>query len=210
MAYVLVACEYSGVVRDAFREAGHHALSCDLLPTENPEMSRYHFVGDVREILEAYSWDLIIAHPPCTYLANSGVRHLHTDPTRWHHLTDAVEFFNLFKGRAPRVCIENPIPHKHARSFIGDYTQIIQPWMFGHPESKATCLWLENLPPLQPTHNVKDEMLRLPASERNRIHYMSPGPDRGKLRSRTYEGIARAMAEQWGPLLEEDVRERTP
>lgn len=185
---VLVACEFSGIVRDAFIARGHDAVSCDLLDTERPGP---HYKGDVRDMLSG-TWDLVIAHPPCTYLCNSGVRWLGSNPGRWLAMEDAAQFFNLFKGAAPRVCIENPVPHKYARVRIGGYSQIIQPWQFGHGEIKATCLWLENLPSLVPAKIVDG---RVP-----RVHHASPGPERWKERSRTYPGVADAMAGQWGSL----------
>ena len=193
---VLVACEFSGIVRDAFIARGHKAYSCDLLPSERPGPHRQ---GDVLDVL-GNGWDLMIAHPPCTYLCNSGVRWLTTEPGRLAHMVDGARFFKaLLDAPIPLKAIENPIPHRYATDIIGrKYDQIVQPWMFGHPETKATCLWLDGLPPLKPTDNVKAEMLRLPPGERGRIHYMSPGEDRGKLRSLTYQGMADAMAEQWG------------
>lgn len=194
---VLIACEYSGTVRDALLRKGHDAISCDILPTDNPGP---HHQGDIKEILYSENWDLIIAHPPCTYLTNSGVCHLHKDPSRWSKLDDGAEFFKLFLNHpCERICIENPIPHKYAVERIGrKYDQIIQPWMFGHTERKATCLWLKGLPPLHPSNNVKEEMLKLPKNQQQRLHYLPPSPDRWKLRSKTYQGIAEAMAEQWG------------
>lgn len=195
---VLVACEYSATVRDAFRARGHDAWSCDLLPTDGDP--QWHFVGDVFEIIEG-DWDLMIAHPPCTYLTNSGVAWLHKDPTRWDRLDEAAAFFRiLLNAPIPRIAIENPIMHKYAKERIGGVkqTQVIQPWMFGHMEQKATCLWLKNLPPLVPTKNVKEEMMALPDNERQRLHYLPPSADRWKLRSTTFKGIAEAMAEQWG------------
>lgn len=183
----LIACEFSGIVREAFKARGHDAWSCDYLDTEIPGQ---HIKGDVLEILND-GWDLMIAHPPCTYFANSGVRWLIERPARWPKLIAAVRFWNkLYKASVEKICIENPIPHKHAKQYIGDYTQLIQPWQFGHPETKATCLWLKNLPKLKPTNIVEGRMPR--------VHYESPGPDRWKNRSRTYQGIAEAMAEQWG------------
>lgn len=187
---VLIACEFSGIVREAFRRRGHDAWSCDLLPTERPGQ---HIEGDVLNVLDD-GWDLMIAHPPCTYLCNSGVRWLHEDydqMNRWTLMEEACDFFRRFLD-APvgYIAIENPIPHKYARKHIGLYSQIIQPWQFGHGETKATCLWLKNLPLLKPTDVV---MEREP-----RAHYESPSPDRWKNRSRTYQGIAAAMAEQWG------------
>lgn len=190
---VLVACEESQVVCKAFRERGHEAYSCDILPTsgDHPE---WHFQGDVRHWIFD-KWDLMIGHPPCTYLANSGVRWLKCNPERFEQMISAGEFFSmLLKGyveHIPKVAIENPIPHKHALKYMGrKYDQVIQPWQFGHGETKATCLWLKGLPNLQPT-NVVD-------GREQRIWKMAPGPDRQKERSKTYEGIAKAMAEQWG------------
>jgi hypothetical protein len=195
MPRVLVACEFSGIVRDAFLAIGIEAYSCDILEGEPP--SPFHIVGDVTELLKQ-QWDLIIAHPPCTYLCNSGVRWLSTDPTRWDKLKEGAEFFSRFLNleHVYRVCIENPIMHKHAKAMTGIYNrkpQIIQPWMFGHGETKATCLWLKNLPELMPTDVVEGREAR--------VHLMSPGKDRGKRRSVFFTGIAKAMAEQWGPLL---------
>lgn len=196
---VLVACEYSGRVRDAFIRHGHEAMSCDILPTDSPGP---HYQGDVQNIL-GDNWDLMIAHPPCTYMTNSGVTWLHKDPTRWAKLDDAASFFKLLLD-APieKIAVENPIMHKYAKERIGGVkqTQVIQPWMFGHTEQKATCLWLKNLPPLVPTNDVKAEMLQLPDNERQRLHYLPPSADRWKLRSTTYMGIAEAMANQWGAL----------
>lgn len=170
-------------------------MSCDILPTDSEGP---HYQGDVRDLLDG-SWDMVIAHPPCTYLCNSGVRHLHTDKDRWRLLDEGAAFFKLFLDCAEKVCIENPIPHKYAVERIGvKYSQIVQPWMFGHAETKATCLWLKGLEPLKPTDNVKEEMLALPKSKSNRLHYLSPGSERAKLRSMTYKGIAQAMADQWG------------
>ena len=195
---VLVACEYSGRVRDAFKVKGHDAWSCDLLPTDSPGQ---HYECDVREVLND-DWDLIIAHPECTYITNSGVCHLHKDAARWPKLFDACEFFKLFlNNKCERVCIENPIPHKYALGWIGrKYSQIVHPWQFGHPESKSTCLWLKGLPKLAEENNVKKEMMLLPDNERQRLHYLPPSPDRWKIRSTTFQGIANGMANQWGSL----------
>jgi hypothetical protein len=183
---VLIACEFSGVVRDAFLSRGHEACSFDLLPSELPGP---HVIGDVTWVL-AEPWDLVIAHPPCTYLCNSGVRWLKDNPWRWERLQHAKAFFKLcLAANAPRVAIENPIMHRYAREGLPDYTQIIQPWQFGHGETKATCLWLKGLPPLTPT-NVVD-------GRQGRSHREPDSRDRWKRRSRTYTGIAAAMAEQW-------------
>lgn len=193
---ILVACEFSGVVRDAFRARGFDAWSCDLLPCESDP--RWHIQGDVLSLLGATSWDLMIAHPPCTYLCNSGVRWLYggkgtvRDEARWLDMELAAGFFRqLLKAKVPRKAIENPIPHRHAA--LPRYSQVVQPNWFGHPESKATCLWLENLPPLVPTQKVD--------GRRGRVHLESPGPDRWKRRSRTLTGIGDAMADQWGRVL---------
>ena len=194
---VLVACEYSGRVRDAFISKGHDAMSCDLFPTD---VDGPHYQGDVFD-LDLTQFDLMIAHPPCTYLTNSGVTWLHRDPVRWARLDEGAAFFkSLLNAPVPRIAIENPIMHKYARERIGGVkqTQVIQPWMFGHMEQKATCLWLKGLPPLRETNNVKAEMMALPDNERQRLHYLPPSPDRWKLRSTTYQGIADAMADQWG------------
>jgi hypothetical protein len=198
---VLVGCEYSGTVRDAFLALGHDAMSCDLLPTDVPGP---HYQGDVRDVL-GDGWDLAVLHPECTYLCNSGVRWLSTDITRWPKMIEAATFFrDLLNAPIPRVAVENPIMHGYAAKIIGQrQTQVVQPWMFGHPEKKATGLWLRGLPPLVATDDVRDVMATLPKSETDRIHYASPGPDRWKLRSTTFVGIARAMAEQWGAHLEE-------
>lgn len=200
---VLVACEFSGIVRDAFAAKGHDAWSCDLLPTER---AGQHIQDDVRDNL-CQEWDLMIAHPPCTYLANSGVRWLSRDKSRWQKMFDAATFFReLLAAPIDRICIENPIPHSHWNP--PEYSQVIQPWMFGHPEQKATCLWLRNLPKLRPTNDVKDQMLKLPDNKRQRLHYLPPSKDRQKIRSRTFQGIAAAMAEQWGTLVAAGTREQ--
>lgn len=195
---VLIACEESQVVCNAFREKGHEAYSCDILATsgDHPE---WHIQGDAIAVLLGQKWDLVIAHPPCTYLCNSGVRWLKGNPQRFEKMLAAVQFFVNIKSHCERLgvpyCIENPIPHKYAvNDFsgyrgIGKYTQIIQPWQFGHGETKATCLWLNGLPPLVPTDIVK--------GREGKVWRMAPGPDRAKMRSKTYLGIANAMAEQW-------------
>lgn len=184
--HVLIGCEFSGIVRDAFKAKGHDAWSCDLLPTERKGQ---HIQGDVLEILND-GWDLMIAHPPCTRLCNSGVRWL-AERNLWYDLDKACDFFNELKmADIPGICIENPIPHKYAVAKIGKYDQIIQPWQFGHGEMKATCLWLKGLRKLG--------MTKLVAGREARIHKMTPSSNRGKLRSITYQGIANAMAEQWG------------
>jgi hypothetical protein len=194
---VLVACEYSGKVRRAFRKRGHDAWSCDLLPADDG--SEYHYQGDVMDIIND-GWDLLIGHPPCTYLCNSGVSWLHKQEGRWDRMRDGAEFFKLlWESDIPRIALENPIMHKYAKEIIGtNQTQLVQPWMFGHAESKATCLWLKGLNPLIETNNVKEKWKSLPKKEAQRLHMLPPSKDRWKLRSETYQGIADAMAEQWG------------
>ena len=192
---ILIACEESGTVRDAFIKRGHNAISCDIL---EPSNGGPHIQGDVIPLLR-YKWDMIIAHPPCTYLCNSGVCHLNGNPERWNLMDQATKFFHqILEAKCDKICVENPVPHKYGLGKT--YSQIIQPWQFGHTERKATCLWLKGLPLLRETKNVKEEMLTLPKSKQQRLHYLSPGPNRAKLRSKTYQGIADAMAEQWGSL----------
>ena len=192
---VLVACEYSGVVRDAFIRAGHEATSCDLLPSDSDFGP--HIQGDVLGV-DFESFDLMIAHPPCTDLAVSGARHFAAKRADGRQQASLAFVKALLDAPVPRIALENPV--SIISSQIRKPEQIIQPWMFGHPETKATCLWLKNLPPLTETDNVYDHMLTLPRAERNRVHFMSPGPERWKLRSTTYSGIAEAMAQQWGTL----------
>jgi site-specific DNA-cytosine methylase len=180
---VLVACEFSGIVREAFKQRGHFAVSCDLLPSEIP--THNHIQGDILDNLRS-DYDLLIAHPPCTYLAVSGARWF---KDRKEEQDQALEFVRfLMDAPIPRIAIENPI--SVISSKIRKPDQIIQPWQFGHSETKATCLWLKNLPKLKPTKIV--------AGRNPRVHYASPGPNRWKERSRTLQGIADAMAEQWG------------
>jgi len=198
---VLVGCEYSARVRDAFRQRGFDAWSCDFEPCERDP--QWHIQGDLLEILSD-GWGLAIFHPTCTYATNSGVCHLHKDPTRWPKLFDSMAFMRtLLDAPIPHIAMENPIMHKYARALLGGRRpdQIVQPWMFGHKEQKATGLWLKNLPKLQPTENVKEAMMLLPDNERQRLHYLPPGPNRWKERSRTFQGIAQAMAGQWGDYI---------
>ena len=199
---VLVACEYSGTVRDAFIRAGHDAMSCDLLPSESKLGP--HYRGDVLDLLNE-PYDLVVAHPPCTFLSNSGVRWLYnadgTKSERWQDMYKGAEFFaNMFRFNSPKIAVENPVQHRYARDAHGKgkATQYIQPYEFGHMESKRTGLWLVGLSPLEPTNNVYDEMMQLSYAERNKVHYASPGPDRWKVRSSTYAGIGLAMSQQWG------------
>lgn len=203
---VLIACEFSGTVRDAFISRGHDAISCDLLPTDKPGP---HYEGDVFDIIND-GFDLMIAHPPCTYLCNSGVCWLYKNISsgegwpnpikftkeknlqRWEEMEKGANFFKmLLNCNIPKIAIENPIMHKYAKEIIGrGQDQVIQPWMFGHGETKATCLWLKNLPKLEPTNIVEGRT--------QRMHQLPPSKDRWKIRSTTYKGIAEAMAEQWG------------
>lgn len=196
---VLVACETSGIVRDAFLALGHDAWSCDILPAERP--SNRHIVGDARPLLQPCWWDmLIVAHPPCTRLCNSGVRWLSKPPpgrTLEQMAADLAEGAALFSAfwNAPidRVAVENPVMHGHAKRLIVNYrepSQSVQPWQFGHGETKRTCLWLKNLPLLIPTNVVEGRLAR--------VHRMPPSADRWKERSRFFPGIAAAMAAQWG------------
>jgi len=188
---VLVACEFSNVVRDAFRNEGFNALSCD---TREPESGGPHYQGDVMDILEN-DWQLMIAHPPCTYLANSGVRWLHERDDRWQDMIDGAVFFReLLTADIPHIAIENPVMHKYGKKIIGrGHDQSIQPWQFGHGETKRICLWLENLPELEPTDVVDGREAR--------VHEMPPGEERSKERSRFFSGVAEAMADQWGAVL---------
>lgn len=186
---VLVACEYSGVVREAFRERGHDAWSCDILPSD--DNSKYHLQMDVLELKNQY-WDLVISHPPCTYLTVAGNKHYANRPDLYE---PAAEFAKMFFDYADKVAVENPVGRLSKLWRKPD--QYIQPYMFGHTETKKTGLWLKNLPLLKETDNVYEEMMKLPIKERQKIWYMSPGENRSKLRSITYKGIAKAMAEQW-------------
>lgn len=193
---VLVACEFSGIVRSKFRDKGHNAWSCDIEPAE--DKNKYHIQDDVLNHIHN-DWDLIIAHPPCTYLANSGVRWLHEYPERWDMLDNACNFFNEFLKLDCKYCVENPIPHKYAKErLLFNYNQKIQPYEFGHYEQKATCLWLNGLPYLRSTNNVKHITKKLPDKKRQRLYHSWSSKDRQKIRSRTFHGIAEAMAEQWG------------
>lgn len=205
---VLVACEFSGVVRDAFRRRGHDAWSCDLLPAEPSEFSQFHLHGDVLNVLpggytyhsmllegQKVDFDLMIAHPPCTHLAVSGARWF---KDKQAEQSRALEFVRLLlDAPIPRIALENPVSIISSR--IRKPDQIIQPWQFGHPETKATCLWLKNLPKLAPTNIVEGRHAR--------VHREPPGPDRWKNRSRTLVGIAEAMADQWGSLGKFTLRE---
>ena len=182
---VLVACEYSGTVRDAFGAKGHDAWSCDLLPTDRPRGG--HYQGDVFDII-GDGWDLMIAHPPCTHLAVSGARHFAEKRADGRQQAALAFVQRLLDAPIDKIALENPI--SIISSQIRKPDQIVQPWQFGHGETKATCLWLKNLPNLEPTNLVEGREAR--------VHKMAPSPDRWKLRSTTYQGIADAMAQQWG------------
>jgi hypothetical protein len=181
---VLVACEYSGVVRDAFIALGHEAMSCDLLPTDAPGP---HYQGDVRDVLD-YPWDLMVAHPPCTHLSVSGARHFAEKRLDGRQQAAVSFFMALARAPIPRIAIENPVCIMSSLWRKPDQT--VQPWQFGHGETKATCLWLKNLPLLRPTNIVE--------GREQRIWKMPPSEDRWKLRSATFPGLAEAMASQWG------------
>lgn len=217
---VLIGCETSGIVRNAFLDAGHDAWSVDILPSE--DRTNRHIIGDVRDHLDD-GWDmLMVAHPPCTRLCNSGVRWLTEPPTKlqaghyseaeifayarmdrdqrlafmWHKLDEGAALFSdLWNAPIGRVAVENPVMHRHAKARIvnyEDFAQSVQPWQFGHGETKRTCFWLRNLPPLQPTDIVE--------GREQRVFYTPQGPERWKIRSRFFPGIATAMADQWGAL----------
>lgn len=203
---VLVACEFSGIVRRAFADRGHDAWSCDLLPAE--DRNNKHIVGDVRDIL-ADGWDLLmVAHPPCTRLCNSGVRWLKVPPPgktleQMHRELEegAALFSDCWNAPIERICVENPVMHGHAKALIRNYVppaQSVQPWQFGHGEVKRTCLWLKNLPPLKPTNIVDGRSARV-----HRMTGWQPTEVRRRERSRFFPGIAAAMADQWGGYVDE-------
>lgn len=191
---ILIACEYSGTVRDAFRALGHDAMSCDLLPTEREGP---HYQGSVLDIL-GDGWDMMVAHPPCTHLAVSGAAHF--AKKRASGVQDeALDFVRLLlNAPIPKIALENPVSIISSR--IRKPDQIVHPWMFGHLEQKATCLWLKGLPLLTATNDVKADMMKLPKKQRERLHYLPPSADRWKIRSQTFQGIADAMAAQWGTI----------
>jgi len=194
---ILIACEFSGVLRNEFRKLGHDAFSCDIEPSD--DNSPYHYQCDVRNVINAYQWDLMIAHPPCTYLSNAGARHLYPkkflNQQRYEQGLEAKQFFmKLLTCNIKKICVENPVPS----SIFGlpKYHQVIQPYEFGHPYQKKTCLWLKNLPPLMATMYVqKQESTKVVGNWFN-----AGGKDRQKERARTFQGIADAMAAQWGTL----------
>ena len=207
MARVLIGCETSGIVREAFLKLGHDAWSCDILPSDVP--TNRHFQADVRDVMRDYDWDMLfVAHPPCTRLCNSGVRWLHKPPPgrhlheMWQELDEGAELFSdVWNADIPHVAVENPVMHKYAKERIRNYepqAQSIQPWEFETLEAgadnvkKRTCLWLRNLPKLMPTGSLDG------STARPEVHHASPSKDRWKIRSRCYHGIANAMANQWG------------
>ncbi len=194
---VLIACEYSGIVRDAFAAKGHDALSCDLLPTEKPGK---HYQGDIIDVLND-GWDLMIAHPPCTFLCSSGLHWNKKRPERAQMTLDALSFVRLLlDAPIPKIALENPIGAISTK--IRKPDQTIQPYQFGHDASRATCLWLKNLPPLRPTQYVEPRIIDGKPRWGNQTdsgqNKLPPSKDRWKIRSETYQGIAEAMANQWG------------
>ena len=199
---VLVACEYSGTVRDAFLDRGHYAMSCDLLPCES-QASGDHYQGNVLDILD-HDWDLMIAHPPCTYLCSSGLHWNNKRPGRAALTLEALDFVRLLLAAPiPRIALENPIGCISTK--IRPYDQTVQPYQYGHDASKTTCLWLKNLPPLRPTGFVEPRMVNGKRRWSNQCDNggqdkLPPSADRWKIRSLTYQGIADAMADQWGNL----------
>ena len=197
---LLVIGERSGVVRNAFSSRGHYAVSCDLVGSDLPGK---HYIADAFEMVR-FNWDIIIAHPPCTYLANSGVKHLYTDPKRIYLMLQARQFFMaLWRLPVKKLCLENPVPHHFAE--LPAYSQIINPYDFGHPVSKRTCLYLRGLPPLLPTFcGYKSDRYCKPSGKTNGSTWYNNPPGKGSLsvrRSRTFEGVALAMANQWGCLV---------
>lgn len=193
---VLVACEYSGIVRDAFRSVGHDAISCDLLPTE---AEGPHYQGDLFDVID-YPFDLAVFHPPCTDLAVSGARHFEVKRLDGRQHASVAFFMQIVRRshHIPKTVIEQPI--SIMSSLYRKPDQVIQPWQFGHAETKATCLWVKGLPLLVPTHSERGDLFaeQAPKERIARVHLMPPSPTRWKDRSRTYQGIASAMADQWG------------
>lgn len=204
--HVLIACEYTGAMRRAFRARGHDAWSCDLLPAQDGD--KHHVQGDCREVILKHEWDLIVARPPCTFLCNSGVRWLYggkgdkRDLERWKQMIDGAEFFKwlLERPSCPFIAVENPIIHVYAKDIIGrGPDQIVQPWWFGDPAFKATGWWLRGLPLLVPTNKLRPPKPGTVEHKAwSKVHRASPGPNRWAERSATFPGIAAATAEQWG------------
>lgn len=202
MKRILIACEFSGVVREAFRSfSGNDAFSCDLLPCEDNRPD-HHIQGDCVEVIKR-GWDCIIMHPPCTAIALCGNSTYGSGMPRHEARLSSLDWtaalWELAKAHSPLVALENPKNVLGSR--IGRKTQTVHPWQFGHMEQKETWLWLHGLPPLMPTNDVYREMMKLPRKERERLHFMSPSADRGHKRSITFSGIAQAMAEQWTPII---------
>lgn len=190
---ILVGCEFSGIVRDAFINQGHDAMSCDILPTETPGP---HYQGDILDILHG-NWDMLIAHPPCTYLSNAGVQYMKNNPTREKLLIEAAEFFNkLLNAPIDKIAIENPIQHRFARKLIPKYNQTVRMNWFGHDACKPTCLWLKNLSVLGVTDFVEYESVAYPNGRKTSAWYAKNRDP--KSRSKTFTGFANAMAEKWG------------
>jgi hypothetical protein len=208
---ILVACEYSGRVRDSFKAKGHDVISCDILPTER---AGFHYQGQVEDFIYSEDWDIVIAFVPCTFICNSGVQWLHTRPGRVAQMRAGVDFFNLFLNHpCERICIENPIPHKYAVELMNipesfsrqrgkPYSQIIQPWWYGEDASKQTCLWLKNLPLLK---KGKKPLIKHRYANQSLCgaDKTSPSKTRSKDRALTYWGVARAMADTWGNINQE-------
>lgn len=201
---ILVACEYSGVVRDAFRKLSHDAWSCDILPSDGDPA--FHIQDDALNHLD-WGWDLLIAHPPCTYLCVPGAHYLNTQDGRMAKMEAARDFFMaMLNAPIERICVENPMPHKRAK--LPKYDQMVYPWMFGHEVSKRTCLWLKNLPPLKPTdlrENHGERYIRKDGTTSNSKWYAKSS---AKERSKTFQGIADAMASQWSPLLHHGLQDK--
>jgi len=198
---ILLACETSNITSNEFRKLGHYVLSCDILPNDESQVN--HYKGNVLDIIND-DWDMMIAHPPCTYLCNSGVHWLNKKAGRWDDMKNGADFFKqLLNANIPKICIENPISHKYAIEIIGrKYDQIIQPWMFGDGETKATCLWLKGLKKLYYTKETNLFWEKTVSDGRdNRIARMFPSENRWKERSKTFKGIAMAFANQWGAEL---------
>ncbi len=195
---VLIACEFSGIVRNAFANRGHDAVSCDILPSEREGKL---IQDDVLKHLDG-GWDLMIAHPPCTFIANSGARWLFEKSGRWSQLREATTFFKqLLDAPIPRIAVENPVPHKWGLEQIGrKYDQKIQPWQFGEKQKKGTCFWLKGLPLLKPTQVLTPPKNKVELKKWEMVWRQPPGKDQARNRSRTFRGIADAMAEQWGCL----------
>jgi hypothetical protein len=213
---VIVVCEYSGIVRTAFEKRGWNAVSVDLEPSELPgkhyQEDAIYFLQHLRKF-GIKKVDLLICHPPCTFLANSSAKHLYLgmkkengrNEIRWAAMRQGADFFHKLWTfpDCEHIAVENPIMLGYAQELVGAApSQVVQPWMFGHKEIKATCLWLRKLPKLVPTNNVKEETMKMPYAERAKVHWCPPGKDRGKIRSKTLTGLADAMAEQWGSYIE--------